>query len=169
MNTILTRLKTLVLDNKNSAGGTLSYIGSVEITHPELILTTVFKPTLPKVCIWPGKTSETWVASQRKQAVNLVSAYLIMLYAQRETSIIGDSTRPGGQGKGITNFVADFISVVRGTRLAVSGQNYLDKPLDISSASYNEPTLSEEGHLLVARVDMMTSRLFTQQTLPGDV
>lgn len=168
MNTTLTRLKTLIIDNK-AASGSLSYIGSVEVTHPELILTTVFKPTLPKVCIWPLRTSESWIASQRKQAINLVSAYLIMMYLTREVSIIGDSTRPAGQGKGITNFVADFISAVRGTRLAISGANYLDKPLDITSVSYSEPSMTDDAQLLVARVDMMTSRLFTQQTLPGDI
>lgn len=168
MNTILTRLKTLVSDNQKSSGA-LSYIGSVEVTHPNIVLTTVFKPTLPKVCIWPGKTSEAWIASQRKQSINVVSAYLIMMYIQRETSIIGDSTRPAGQGKGITNFVLDFISVVRGTRLAVGGSNYLDKPLDITSAVYSEPSMQDDGHILVARVDMLASRLFTQATLPGDI
>lgn len=168
MNTILTRLKTLVTDNKNTSG-TLSYIGSVEVTHPNLILTTVFKPSLPKVCIWPGKTVEAWAASQRKQATHQVSAYLIMMYLQRETSIIGDTSRAGGQGKGITNFVDDFIGAVRGTRLAVAGENYLDRPLDISSATYSDPSYQDDGHILVARVDMTASRLFTQSTLPGDI
>lgn len=168
MNVILPRLKTLIADNKAS-GGALSYIGSVEVTHPELMLTTIFLPTLPKICFWPGKTSESWVASQRKQAINLVSAHLIMKYIQRETEIIGDSTRPGGQGKGITNFVVDFLSVVRGTRLAVAGANYLDKPLDISSISYTNSAISDDAHILIAQVDMVAQRLFTQQTLPGDI
>lgn len=168
MNTILPRLKTLVENNKASAG-VLSYIGSVEVIHPDLMLTTVFLPTLPKVCFWPGKTSESWVASQRKQAMNFVSAYLIMKYLTRETSIIGDSERPAGQGKGITNFVVDFLSVVRGTRLSVAGENYLDKPLDISSVSYTKSEISDDAHILIAQVDMTASRLFTQQTLPGDI
>ena len=168
MNTILPRLKTFVENNKASSGA-LSYISSVEVIHPDLMLTTVFLPTLPKVCFWPVKTSESWIASQKKQAINLVSAYLIMKYLTRETSIIGDSERPAGQGKGITNFVVDFISVVRGTRLAVSGTNYLDKPLDISSVSYTKSEISDDAHILIATVDMVATRLFTQQTLPGDI
>jgi hypothetical protein len=168
VNVILPRLKTLVANNKSS-GGALSYIGSVEIIHPDLMLTTVFLPTLPKVCFWPARTQEAWVASQRKQAVNQVSAYLILKYLTRETSIVGDSTRPAGEGKGITNFVVDFLSVVRGTRLAIAGENYLDKPLDISGVSYTKSEISDDAHILVAQVDMIASRLFTQQTLPGDI
>jgi hypothetical protein len=168
VNTILPRLKTLIENNKASVGA-LSYIGSVEVTHPDLMLTTIFLPTLPKVCFWPGKTSEIWVASQRKQAMNFVSAYLIMKYLTRETSIIGDSDRTAGQGKGITNFVVDFISVVRGTRLAVAGTNYLDKPLDISAVSYTKSEISDDAHILIAQVDMVAARLFTQSTLPGDI
>lgn len=168
MKTILTRLKTLINDNNNS-GGTLEYVKSFEVVHPELDLTVHSVSAFPRIVFVPISTVESWVGSQRKQAVNTVIAYLMLRYHTREANIIGDATRPGGQGKGILDFVADYLSVVRGHRLAVDDNIYLDKPLDILNVEYIREDISESAHLLVAAVTMECSRLFTQQTLPGNV
>lgn len=168
MKTILTRAKTLVNDNR-APGQTLEYVKGVEVVHPEIELTTITIPSIPKIIFTPVSTSEEWVASLRKNSLNVVMAYLILQYHQRESSIISDATRPSGQGKGITDFVSDFISVFRGHRFAVDGVNYLDKPLDITNIDYADPISVDNGHLIVAAVTMECSRLLTQVSLPGNV
>lgn len=168
MKTILSRLKTLVQDNLGGAN-TLSYVVSAEIVHPEIDLSKQFIVGLPKVMITPGRTIESWIASQRKESKNTVTAYLLMIYHNRETGIVGDSSRSPNQGKGIVDFVSDFISVVRGHRLSVDGTKYLDRPLDILSVTYNDPVVVGNGHILIASVSMQCNYLFTQQTLPGNI
>ena len=96
MNTILPRLKTLIKNNMIDTG-TLSYVKDVEVLHPELALSAISKADLPKVFFVPDSTEEAWAASQRKEAVHGVLAYLMILYVQRESSILGDSGRQGGQ------------------------------------------------------------------------
>lgn len=168
MKTILSRLKDLI-NTQNNAGNTLDYVRSFEVVHPDLDLTVTSLATLPRIVFVPVSTSEDWVASQEKQAVNVVNAYLMLRYNQRESSIMGDSTRPGGQGKGIVDFVADFMSVVRGHRLAVGGTNYLNKPLDVTGVEYVIETVGENAHILVAQITMLCQRVFLQTSLPGDV
>ena len=168
MKTILTRLKTLITDAKVDSG-TLFYVKAVEVVHPDLDLTLQSVGNLPKVLFVPDQSQEEWVASQRKQSTNTVMAYLMLRYHTRESSIMGDTTRPGGQGKGILDFAADFISVVRGTRLSVGGEIYLSKPLDILGVEYINQEAGEGTHLLVAAVTMQCVYLFLQDTLPGDV
>ena len=169
MKTILTRMKTLV-DNNNNSGGTLFYVQATEVVHPDLDDTVFSVARLPKIVFTPVSTSESWIASGRKEAINIVVAYLILRYHQRESSILGDSTRSGGQGKGIIDFVTDFLTVFRGHRLSQSGGDpYLDKPLDITGIDYFAQNLGENGNFLVAGVTMECSRLFTQSSLPGDI
>lgn len=165
MKTILTRMKTLVQDNQS---GTLSYVPYVEISHPELTLINISTSMLPSIFLVPVSTVEEWEASQRKIAKHIVKAFLIMEYNKRELNIIGDETR-GRNGKGITDLVIDFLTVFRGHRLAVSGNNYLDKPLDVDNIDYFKDNWSEDAFLIVAEITMNCTRLFIQQTLPGDV
>ena len=167
MKTTLDRLRTLVKD-KSVAGGTLSYVQGVEVVHPELELTTITITSLPKILLVPVSTLEEWIASQEKQATHVVVAYMVIRYMQRESSIMGDITRSGGQGKGIMDFAEDFISVVRGHRLATGGTPYLHKPLDIQNVDYMLQE-NDSGHLLIAAVTMQAVRTFLQTSLPGDV
>ena len=168
MKTILTRLKTLITNNRDP-GDTLSYVRAVEVVHPDLDETVFSIANLPKIVFVPEGTVEAWTASGKKEAQNTVAAYLIMRYHQRETSIIGDSARPGGQGKGIVDFAEDFLSVVRGHRLSTGGSVYLDRPLDINAVDYIAENLGENGHFLIAQVTMRCDRLFDQATLPGNI
>lgn len=168
MKTVLTRLKTLIQDNTGN-GNTLSYVLSAEIVHPQIDLTKQFVTGMPKILLTPGKTMEVWVASQRKESKNTVTAYLLMMYHTRETGIIGDSSRGPNQGKGIVDLVEDFISVVRGHQLSVGGVKYLDRPIDIINVIYNEPIVINNAHLLLASVSMQCNYLFNQATLPGNI
>lgn len=168
MKTILSRMKTLIVNNK-VAGSALFYVRHVEIIHPELGMTVISTATLPSIFLTPVSTTEVWTTTQRKEAVSQVIAYLILSYHQRETSIMGDSSRPGGHGKGITDFVIDFLDVFRGHRLAVDGTNYLDKPLDIRNINYIREDLGDNAHIIVAEISMEASRLFLQSSLPGDI
>ena len=168
MKTILTRCKTLVSNNA-VAGGTLQYVKDTEVIHPEIALTAITIASLPKICFVPVSTVEEWVASGRKQATNIVDAHLILMYHQRESSIMGDSSRPNGQGAGIVDFVADFISVFRGTRFSTGGSEYLSKPLDINGVEYTVQDLEETGQLLLATVTMECVKLLDQFTLPGNI
>lgn len=167
MKTVLTRLKTLVQDNI-VASATMQYVKSVEVVHPQVDLSKQFVSGMPKVLIAPGKTSEGWVATKKKESRNVVNAYMLMMYHTRETGIIGDPTR-GDQGKGIVDFVEDFISVVRGHQLSLNGVKYLDRPLDILGVVYNDPIVMNNGHLLLASVSMQCNYLFAQASLPGNV
>ena len=166
MKTILTRMKTLVQNNQGSSQ-TLSYVKFVEICHPDISLLKISKSLLPSIFLIPVDTSEDWQASQEKIQVNSVQAFLIMEYNQRELSIIGDSTRP--QGKGILDFVQDFLTVFRDHRLSVDGTVYLDKPLEVLSVDYSRENLSENAFLIVAAISMRCTRLFLQTILPGNI
>ena len=169
MKTILARLKTLVTNNRDP-GDALEYVRAVEVVHPDLDQTVFSVATLPKIVFVPESTTESWAASGKKNSSNIVVAYLILRYHQRESSILGDSSRPGvGQGKGIVDFVTDFLSVVRGHRLSTGGSIYLDKPLDITGVDYIAENLGENGQFLIASVTMQCDRLFDQTTLPGNV
>lgn len=168
MKTILERCKTLV-ENNNNEGGTLSYVRDTEVIHPDIAMTRISITSLPKIVFTPISTSESWIASQRKQQLHRLASYLILQYHQRESSIMGDSSRPAGHGKGIMDFVADFMTVFRGHRFASGGTNYLDKPMDVVSIEYFKPEMSEEPQLLVAEIVMECSRLILQDSLPGNV
>ena len=165
MKTVLTRLKTLVQDNLGGSN-TLSYVVSAEIVHPQIDLSKQFVAGLPKVLITPGQTSEVWQATQRKESRNVVTAYLLMMYHNRETGIVGDSAT---SVKGIVDFVEDFVSVVRGHRLSVGGEKYLDRPIDILGIVYNEPIVVNNGHILLASVSMQCNFLLNQSSLPGNI
>lgn len=172
MKTILSRLKTVVIDNGGGAPGgtgTLSYVLHTEVIHPELGLTLISKASLPAIFFTPINTRESWIASQEKEAINRVYAYLIMAYYQRESSILGDATRPGGQGKGIMDFAADFLTIFRGHRLAVAGANYLNKPLDIMNIDYIMSNHGENAKIIVAQITMECRHIFLQTALPGNV
>lgn len=168
MKTILSRCKTLVRNN-NGTGQTLSYVRDVEVVHPDLSITLISKASLPKILFTPVSTVERWVASGRKEALNVINAYLVLQYMQRESSIMGDETRPGGQGKGIIDFVGDFLSVFRGQRFTTGGSPYLDKPMDVTNIDYADPISIEDGYLLVAALTLECSRLFDQAALPGNI
>lgn len=168
MKTILSRLKTLI-ENNNNSGGTLEYVRAVEVVHPDLDETVFSVAMLPKIVFTPQSTAEQWIASGKKEAVNTVLAYLILRYHQRESSIMGDSTRSGGQGKGIVDFTLDFLSVVRGHRLSTGGSVYLDRPLDVTNVDYMAENLGENGNFLVAVITMLCARTFDQASLPGDI
>lgn len=155
--------------NNNRVGETLEYVRAAEIVHPDLELTYVTIASVPKILFHPVSTSERWVATGRKEAQHVVMATLLLQYRQRETSLIGDSTRPSGQGKGIVDFVIDFLTVFRGHRLSTSGSSYLDKPMDIGNIDYAAFQLSEEAQFLIAQVRLNCSRLFDQATLPGNI
>ena len=168
MKTTLARLKTMV-DTANNAGGDLTYVKHVEIIHPEIGLTLVSKASLPAIFITPVGTVERWVASQEKEAVHTVALYCVMAYHQRESALMGDSTRPAGQGKGIVDFAADVMGVVRGHRLAVDGTHWLTRPIDLTNVTYIVEQLGEHGHVQVAELTLEGGRVFLQTTLPGNV
>lgn len=171
MKTILSRMKTVVESNKNP-GQTLFYVQHVEVVHPDVAKTFFSKPNLPGIFLVPVTSSEVWDKSQLKRSDNTVRAYLIMHYQTRELSILGDAARANDQnanGKGILDFVSDFAEVFRGHRLAVDGQNYLDKPLDIVDIEYGPAELSEDVYAIVATITMQCSYLFLQTTLPGNI
>lgn len=165
MKTILSRLKTLVKDN-NSPGQTLSYVKFIEIIHPEIALLEISLSVMPSIFLAPGATVETWETTQRKKAEHRIMAYLVMRYNQRELNIIGDSTRP--QGQGILDFENDFMTVVRGHRLAVDGNLYLDKPLDIEDID-RAPMELADGFIITSKMTLYCTRLFTQSSLPGNI
>lgn len=169
MKTILSRMKTLVQDNDDPGSGVLSYVKLVEVIHPDIALTQISNSLLPSIFLTPVNTTEEWQASQRKMHTHTLTAHLILHYNQREQSIMGDPTRPNAEGKGILDFVTDFLSVFRDTRLAVAGVNYLDKPLQPVNIEYVRTDLSENVFLLVAAVTMVCTRLFLQTSLPGNV
>lgn len=169
MKTILQRCKTLIADNSGPTS-TLSYVKDTEVIHPDMAMINITGASLPKVVFTPISTSERWVSSGKKESLNIISAYMILEYHQRESSIMGDSTRPGGQGKGIVDFALDFVSLFRGQRFSIDGSiPYLDKPTDIKSIEYFKTSISEDASLLVAEVIMECSRLFVAVPLPGDV
>ncbi len=168
MKTILSRLKTLI-QNSSVSTGTLSYVQSVEIVHPTLPETFHSKAKFPKIIFTPESTVETWISTQEKESVNIVNAYILLIYNQREASIMGDTARPGVQGKGIIDILADFLSVVRGHRLSVAGTTYLNKPLDILNVQYMEEQTDDESFFLVASIRMECRFLFLQTSLPGDI
>jgi len=166
MKTTVTRLKTLI-QNNNQSGQTLSYVKYVEIIHPDILIPNISLTLLPSIFFTPISTEEEWVASQEKQATHIVKAYLVMRYNQRELSIIGDATRT--QGQGMLDFVNDFLSVVRGTRLAVNDTQYLDKPLEIQNVDYIREDLGENSFLIIADITMLCVRIFLQTSLPGNI
>lgn len=168
MKTVLSRMKTLVNNNKGS-GQTLSYVKHVEVLHPEIAQTVINASVLPSIFLVPVGSSEEWDATLRKKATHSVRAHLIMSYHQRELSIMGDASRPDAQGKGILDFVSDFSDVFRGHRLAIGGEEYLAEPLDIVDIEYLPGELSDNVFMVVATVTMKCVRLFMQQSLPGNV
>lgn len=167
MKTILTRMKTLVKDN-SQPGQTLQYVKLVEVVHPEIAVLDINQSVTPSVFLAPGRTIESWEASQKKLAEHRVIAYLVLYYTQRELNIIGDETR-GLNGKGMLDFENDFLSIVRGHRLAVSGNNYLDKPLDVEDIDRYPSQIDENVFLITSKITLYATRLFTQATLPGDI
>lgn len=168
MKTILSRMKTLI-DNNNNDGGTLSYVKHFEVIHPEVGLTVISLASLPAILLVPVSASEVWIASKQKENINIVYSYLVLSYHQRESSIMGDSTRPAGQGKGILDFISDFLSVFRGHMLGTDGVAYLSKPLDILNIDQFADTLGENAQILVAQVQMECRRLFLQTTISTNV
>lgn len=168
MKTILQRCQTLVRDNSGPSSA-LSYVKNTEIVHPDLGMTNITGASIPKIIFTPISTSERWVASGKKEAVNILAAYIILAYSERQSAIIGDSSRPGGQGKGIIDFVNDFLTVFRGQRFSSGGVPYLDKPTDVRSIEYFKTNISDQPDLLVAEVMMECCRLFVAVPLPGDV
>lgn len=168
MKTILQRCQTLVADN-SGPNAALSYVKNTEIVHPDLGMTNITGASIPKIIFTPMLSVERWVASGKKEAMNTVAAYIILAYSERQSSIMGDSTRPAGQGKGIIDFVNDFMTVFRGQRFSVGGTPYLSKPLDIRSIEYFKPNLSDQPDLILAEIIMECPRLFIAVPLPGDV
>ena len=161
-------MKTVV-DSNNNPGGTLQYARYSEVTPPDVSLVEVSRSLLPSIFFFPISTSETWETTQRKLITHLVGAHLVMEYNQRELSIIGDASRASTFGKGILDFVEDFLTVFRGHRLAVDGTVYLDKPLEIEEISYFREDLSDEAFFLIATIRMNCTRLFLQTSLPGNI
>ena len=166
MKLTVSRLKTLAQDNMGSSQ-TLSYVKYAEVTQLEAFLLDFSRTLLPSILLTPDGTEESWESTQRKVATHHVTATLMMEYNQRELGIIGDPSRPSGQG--ILDFVNDFLTVFRGTRLSVGGVNYLHKPLDIVKVKYFRGDMSDNVYLLVATIDILCVRLFTQASLPGDI
>jgi hypothetical protein len=167
MKTILTRMKTVVQDNM-AAGQTLAYVKLAEAIHPEIAVIDINQSMCPGIFFAPGPTAETWVASQRKEAVHRVDAYLVMYYTQRELNIIGDATR-GQNGKGLLDFENDFLTVFRGHRLSLNGELYLDKPMDVEEIDRYPSQIDENVFLITSKIRLLCTRLFTQATLPGDI
>lgn len=164
MKTILQRCKTLVKDNPD-----ILNVKNTEIVHPDLAMTNITGAALPKIVFTPINTTERWVASGKKEAINTIAVYVILEYHMREASIMGDPNRPGGQGKGIIDFTLDLVSILRGQRFSLNGVLYLDKPTDIKSIDYFKTNLSDQPEMMVAEVIIECSRLFVAVPLPGDV
>ena len=167
MKTILTRMKTLVREN-NSAGQTLEYVKHVEVIHPEISIIDINQSVTPSIFLAPGRTIESWEASQRKIAEHRVVASLMMYYTQRELNMIGDESR-GLNGKGLFDFENDFMTIFRGHRLAVDGVNYLDKPLEIEDIDRFPTEVDENVFVITSRITLFCTRLFFQETLPGNI
>lgn len=150
------------------AGDTLSYVKDVEVVHPDIILTSITQASMPKVCIYPEDASEKWVATKRKEEINLVAVYAILMYHTREVSIIGDAAR-GNQGKGILDFVEDLKGVLRGDRLSLAGTPYLSFPIEVESTEYADPISHLNAHLIVAKLLIRCARMITVPALSGDI
>lgn len=161
-------MKTVVQSN-NSPGETLSYVKFTEVTPPSISLLNINRSVFPSIFFFPNSTSETWETTRKKVITHSVGAHLVMEYNQRELSIIGDSTRGSNFGKGILDFSEDFITVFRGHRLAVDGQEYLDKPLEIMNVDYFREEMSDEAFFIIATITMQCTRLFLQNELPGNI
>lgn len=144
-------------------------VGTAEIIHPDIAMTNITGASLPKIVFTPLNTSERWVANGKKEAMNIVAAYVILAYAARESSIMGDPGRPAGHGKGIMDYVSDFLNVFRGQRFSLAGVPYLDKPMDVRSVEYFKTNMSDQPDLIVAEIIMECPRLFVAVPLPGDV
>lgn len=168
MKTILQRCQTLVADN-SSPTSALSYVKNTEIVHPDLGMTNITGGSIPKIIFTPISSPERWIASGKKETMNTVTAYLILAYSERQSSIMSDPTRPGGQGKGIIDFVSDFLTVFRGQRFSTGGTPYLSKPLDIDTVEYFKTAISDDPALIVAEIIMKCPRIFVAVPLPGDV
>lgn len=168
MKTVLSRLKTLI-QNSSISTGTLNYVQSVEIVHPTLPETFHSKAKFPKIIFTPESTIENWISTQEKESINIVNAYILYTYIAREASIMGDTNRPGVQGKGIIDILEDFLSVVRGHRLSVAGTAYLSKPIDILNVQYMEEQTDDDSFFLVASIRLECRFLFLQTSLPGDI
>lgn len=164
MKTILQRCKTLVMDNP-----TILNVKNTEIVHPDLAMTNITGAALPKIVFTPISTMERWVASGKKESVNVVAVYVILEYHMREASIMGDANRPAGQGKGIIDFTLDLVSVLRGQRFSLNGVPYLDKPTDIKSIDYFKTNLSDQPEMMISEIMLECCRLFVAVPLPGDV
>ncbi len=160
-------MKTVVQDN-DAVGQTLEYVKLVEAIHPDIAVIDINQSVLPGIFLAPGETSETWVASQRKQAEHRVMAYLVLYYTQRELNVIGDATR-GLNGKGLLDFENDFLTIFRGHRLAVNDEVYLDKPMDVENIDRYPFQIDENVFLLISKITLLCTRLFTQATLPGNI
>lgn len=164
MKTILQRCKTLVLDNP-----AVLNVKNTEIVHPDLAMTNITGASLPKIVFTPINTTEKWVASGKKESVNMIAVYVILEYHMREASIMGDPNRPAGQGKGIIDFTLDLVGVLRGQRFSSGGVPYLDKPTDVKSIDYFKMNLSDQPEMMVSEILIECSRLFVAVPLPGDV
>lgn len=160
-------MKTVVLNNKNS-GQTLAYVKHVEVIHPEIAVIDINQSVCPSIYFAPGSTTESWEASQKKLAEHRIYAYLVMYYTQRELNVIGDESR-GLNGKGLLDLENDFLTVFRGHRLAVDGNNYLDKPLDVEDIDRAPNQIDDNVFLITSKITLFASRLFTQQNLPGNI
>ena len=167
MKTILTRMKTLV-ENNNQPGQTLEYVKLVEVIHPEIGIIDINQSVMPSIFLAPGRTVESWEASQRKKAEHRIQASLVMYYTQRELNIIGDATR-GLNGKGLLDFENDFMTVFRGHRLAVDGVEYLDKPLDIEDIDRYPTQVDDNVFLVTSKITLYATRLFLQINLPENI
>jgi len=151
------------------AGDTLSYVKDVEVVHPEMVLTSITVASLPKVCIYPEDASEKWAATKRKEEINMVAVYAILMYHTREVSIIGDATRSGNAGKGILDFVEDLKGILRGDRLQLASVPYLSFPIEVESTEYADPIVHLNAHLIVAKILLRCARMITVSDLSGDI
>ena len=163
MKTTVSRIKSLVT-SKMDSGDTLSYVKSVEVIHPDIVLTSLTIAGMPKVCVYPEESSEKWIATKRKEEVNMVGLYAILSFHTRETSIIGDATR-----KGILDFVEDLKGVLRGDRLQLGGTPYLSFPIEVESTEFADPVAHQNAHLLVAKIMLRCARIITVTDLAGDI
>lgn len=155
--------------SKADPGESLSYVKSTEIIHPDVVLTSITIASMPKVCIYPEESSERWIATKRKEEINMVGVYAIIQYHIRENSLIGDSTRPGGSGKGILDFVEDLKGILRGDRLQLGGTPYLSFPIEVESTEFADPVAHQNAHLLVAKILLRCARIITVSDLAGDI
>jgi len=152
MKTILARMKVAVKEDSTLQ----SYMNARNVkTVAPRTLPLVGQDNMPFVGLAPMNAPEEWKA-QRKEALNTIEAYLVLLYQVEEDAIIGTDNK-----KGILEFVSDFENVVRGSFWPdADGVAYLSKPTDITNVEFGGEDWGDNYYLIISTITLSCIRLF---------